>query len=176
LFRSEWWERRIKTILSESGLYKFEMIDVGKTIRGVSHLINENFRGEAILTVGLALREILHDSCGVIAIGPFGCMPSRVAESILKKEMNIEGKERMCDPEVTSSISGNFRIFPSFIETDGSAFPQLIEATLRLYPAGLVFTTVYWKQKTMDDSSTGRRLSLRWYDIVTGNGKALSGV
>lgn len=174
----EWWERRIKTILSESGLYKFEMIDVGKTIRGVSHLINENFRGEAILTVGLALREILHDSCGVIAIGPFGCMPSRVAESILKKEMNIEGKERMCEPGSNIEHFRELQDLPFFsLETDGSAFPQLIEANLEAFilQARRVHNRIL-ETKDHGDSSTGRRLSLRWYDIVTGNGKALSGV
>ncbi|HEX2957013.1 MAG TPA: acyl-CoA dehydratase activase-related protein, partial [Chitinispirillaceae bacterium] len=68
----EWWEYHIKSVLAKSGLYKFEMIDVAKTIKGASHLLDENFRGEAILTVGLGLREILNDSCGVISIGSIG--------------------------------------------------------------------------------------------------------
>ena len=41
----EWWEWRIKSILAESGLYKFEMIEVEKTIGTVRHLVSEHFRG-----------------------------------------------------------------------------------------------------------------------------------
>jgi predicted CoA-substrate-specific enzyme activase len=126
----EWWERRIKSILAQSGLFKFEMIDVAKTINGVKHLINVNFRGEAILTVGLGLREILDESCGVISIGPFGCMPSRVAESILKKEMNTQGKSRLFNREgITDCQPLPFLA----IETDGTPFPLLVEANLEAF-------------------------------------------
>ncbi len=126
------WERRIKAILAESGLYHFEMIDVAKTIRGVSHLMNENMRGETILTLGLALREILEPSCGVVSIGPFGCMPSRVAESMLKKELTGRGKAKVSDK--ASSPFGAGENFPFLaIETDGSSFPQIIEANLEAF-------------------------------------------
>ncbi|MBD3422574.1 MAG: activase [Chitinivibrionales bacterium] len=130
----DWWERRIKTILASSGLYRFEMIEVDKTIQGVQHLVNENFRGECVLTVGLSLREILHDSCGVISIGPFGCMPSRVAESILKKEMTVSGKARMPGWNDKVERFKDVETFPFLaIETDGSPFPQLIEANLEAF-------------------------------------------
>jgi predicted nucleotide-binding protein (sugar kinase/HSP70/actin superfamily) len=130
----EWWERKIKQIFAKSGLYKFEMIDVGKTMEGVKHLINENFRGEAILTVGLGLREILDDSCGVISIGPFGCMPSRVAEAILKKEMNPEGKRRMFGAAFSVKTESSMENFPFLaIEADGAPFPLLVEANLEAF-------------------------------------------
>lgn len=133
-YAQEWWERRIKSILAESGLYRFEMIDVKKTIEGVEHLINRNLRGECILTVGLGLREILHDSCGIISIGPFGCMPSRVAESILKKEMTVEGLERRT---VHANLPAPLRALETLpflaVETDGSPFPQLVEANLEAF-------------------------------------------
>jgi predicted nucleotide-binding protein (sugar kinase/HSP70/actin superfamily) len=130
----EWWEWRIKSALSQSGLYSFEMIDVGKTIDSARHLLDVKFRGEAILTVGLALREILHDSCGVIAIGPFGCMPSRVAEAILKKEMNVEGKKRVPGWGKRAEEYADIGDFPFLsIETDGLPFPQLIEANLEAF-------------------------------------------
>jgi predicted CoA-substrate-specific enzyme activase len=130
----EWWERRIKTILSESGCYRFEMIRVEKTMASASHLMNENFRGECILTVGLAMREILNDSCGVVSIGPFGCMPSRVAEAVLKKEMNADGKLRMNTVFRHKRVLDKIREFPFFaLETDGSPFPQLVEANLEAF-------------------------------------------
>ena len=131
----EWWERRIKTLFSRSGLYRFEMIEIAKTIESAQHLMNVNFRGEAILTVGLGLREIVDESCGVISIGPFGCMPSRVAESILKKEMNGAGKRRLQNfiTAADTSIDDN-QPFPFLaIETDGTPFPLLVEANLEAF-------------------------------------------
>jgi predicted nucleotide-binding protein (sugar kinase/HSP70/actin superfamily) len=131
----QWWERRIKSIVAGSGLYRFEMIDVEKTIEGVKHIVNANFRGEAILTIGLSMREILHDSCGVISIGPFGCMPSRVSESVLKKEMNADGKARMFGK--TGGVEKHFAATGAFpflaIETDGTPFPMLVEANLEAF-------------------------------------------
>ncbi len=130
----EWWERRIKTVLSRSGCYKFEMIRVEKTIASATHLMSEHFRGECILTVGLSLREILNDSCGVVSIGPFGCMPSRVAEAVLKKEMNAGGKRRMNPAFGRGELLDEITEFPFLaIETDGSPFPQLVEANLEAF-------------------------------------------
>ncbi len=130
----EWWERRIKSALSESGLYHFEMIDVDKTIKGIDHLLHENFRGECILTVGLGMREILENTCGVLSIGPFGCMPSRMAEAILKKEMNVAGKMRMKGWKHRARAFADIGEFPFLsIETDGNPFPQIIEANLETF-------------------------------------------
>lgn len=171
----EWWEWHIKTILSKSRLYKFEMIDVAKTIKGVAHLLNENFRGEAILTVGLGLREILNDSCGVISIGPFGCMPSRVAEAILKKEMNLEGKRRMQGKQELNLNFSEFDNLPFLaIETDGSPFPQLIEANLESFvlQAKRIHKVILNNRKK-HLNALHKNLSIRLYDLVTGNGKNL---
>jgi predicted nucleotide-binding protein (sugar kinase/HSP70/actin superfamily) len=132
----EWWERRIKSALAKSGCYAFEMIRVEKTMASGSHLLNENFRGECILTVGLGLREILNGSSGVVSIGPFGCMPSRVAEAVLKKEMNASGKLRMNIPFRNRELLREIPEFPFLaIETDGSPFPQLVEANLEAFVA-----------------------------------------
>jgi len=128
------WERKIKTVLAKSGLYRFEMVEVEKTIESAEHLIDIRFKGEAILTTGLALREILHDTCGVISIGPFGCMPSRVSEAILKKEMNVTGKARIPGWEKKAHEYDDIGEFPFLaVETDGSPFPQLIEANLEAF-------------------------------------------
>jgi predicted nucleotide-binding protein (sugar kinase/HSP70/actin superfamily) len=128
------WESRIKSILAKSGLYKFEMTEVDKTIKNARHLINENLQGEGILTVGLALREILHNSCGVISIGPFGCMPSRMAEAILKKEMNIVGKKRMPEWQQKAVEFNDIDTFPFLsLETDGTPYPQIVEANLEAF-------------------------------------------
>jgi hypothetical protein len=69
-----------------------------------------------------------------ISIGPFGCMPSRVAESILKKEMNVTGKSKIKGWEKKAYKYADIGEFPFLaVETDGSPFPQLIEANLEAF-------------------------------------------
>ncbi|MBN2189029.1 MAG: hypothetical protein JW699_06215, partial [Chitinispirillaceae bacterium] len=170
----EWWEWRIKSILTRSGHYDFEMIEVEKTIDGVRHLINPQFRGEAVLTVGLALREILHDSCGVISIGPFGCMPSRVSEAILKKEMNVEGKKRMPGWESRAEEFADIGDFPFLsIETDGLPFPQLVEANLEAFvlQARRVQEKIVAIRNRRRERKKRRGPFVKLYEIVTGKTK-----
>jgi predicted CoA-substrate-specific enzyme activase len=171
----EWWEWRIKSALARSGLYKYEMIEVEKTVDSAKHLVNVNFRGEAILTVGLAMREILHDSCGVISIGPFGCMPSRVAEAVLRKEMNVEGKKRLPGWETRADRFADVGDFPFLsIETDGMPFPQIIEANLEAFV--LQAKRVQEKLAALKALHETHRLFrhlpiVRLYNVVTRNAK-----
>ncbi len=128
------WEKRIKSILAKSDLYTYELLEVDKTIQSATHLIDEHLMGEGILTVGLGLREIVHDSCGVISIGPFGCMPSRMAEAILRKEMNVIGKQRLAGWHEKALKFKDIDTFPYlFLETDGNPFPQMLEANLEAF-------------------------------------------
>ncbi|MDG5816109.1 acyl-CoA dehydratase activase [Chitinispirillales bacterium ANBcel5] len=170
----EWWERKIKTVLAESGLYHFEMIEVEKTIKSALHLMNVNFRGEAILTVGLSLREILNHSCGVISIGPFGCMPSRVAEAILKKEMNVTGKARVPGWEDKALEFSELGEFPFLsIETDGSPFPQLVEANMEAFVLQARRVHSYIQKLSKKEKTTQgfsmKGLSIKIFDLVTEN-------
>ncbi len=124
-------ERKIKEALCKSGFVDFEMIKVDEVISKASHLIKPELTGEAILTVGSSLKEIMTDVCGVISIGPFGCMPARVAESILTNEMNIEGKEKAEQKNIE-----NFEIdeLPFLaIETDGNVYPQIIQSKIEVF-------------------------------------------
>ena len=127
-------EDKFKRILASSGLYEYEQIDVEKTIKHASHLISPYMAGESILTVGLGLREILSTACGVISIGPFGCMPSRVAESILSQEMNIEGLSRLNGYKKNMPSDNCLKDLPFLaIESDGQAYPQIIQAKLETF-------------------------------------------
>jgi hypothetical protein len=57
-------------------------------------------------------------------------MPSRVAEAILVKEMNIEGKKLASNKE----ININSKNLPFLaIETDGNLFPQIIQSKLEIF-------------------------------------------
>jgi predicted nucleotide-binding protein (sugar kinase/HSP70/actin superfamily) len=126
-------ERKVKKILSKSGLYHSPMIDIEQTIDYGKELISDKLIGETILTVGLSLREILDESCGIITIGPFNCIPSRLAEGILNKEMTLENKyhygkiSRNGYPESVS-------ILPYLhIETDGNVFPQITQSKIEIF-------------------------------------------
>lgn len=126
-------EKKIKKILSKSGLVNSHMTDIEDTISYANNLISEELTGESILTTGLALREILDDACGVISFGPFNCMPSRLSEAILNKEMTLEGKHR------NSKFSQNgypqeLNTLPFlYVETDGNAFPQITQSRIEIF-------------------------------------------
>ena len=128
-------EKIIKKIFAGTGLYAYKLEDIQSVIDPVRHLINPQLTGEAVLTVGSSLTEILKHYCGVIAIGPFGCMPNRVAEAVLSMEMNREGK-------VATGIKGaeqmeQFKEIEELpflaIESDGNPFPQIITAKMEAF-------------------------------------------
>lgn len=129
-----YFDKKIRKRMAPSGLFFYEQgIDVEPVIAAGKKFISPNLTGEAILTVGSALHEILHPSCGIISIGPFGCMPTRMAESILNEKLTSSEKRRLNGNGHGhwSNILAKERKFPFLaIETDGNAFPQIIEARL----------------------------------------------
>jgi predicted nucleotide-binding protein (sugar kinase/HSP70/actin superfamily) len=129
------YEKRLKSILSRSGLVHAKPLDLNSIIANAAPYISPMMTGEAILTIGSALAEVASHSCGVIAIGPFGCMPNRVAEAILNETMNREAKLAL-DPknkQLRSALK-NVEDLPFLaIESDGSPFPQLINAKLETF-------------------------------------------
>jgi predicted CoA-substrate-specific enzyme activase len=129
------YEKRIKSILSASGLVQARPLDMDTIIKNASPYISRNLPGEAVLTVGASLTEVVSHSCGVIAIGPFGCMPNRLSESILNETMNSKDKIAT-EPknETLRSVLADIDDLPFLaIESDGSPFPQLINAKLESF-------------------------------------------
>lgn len=115
--RSAWmqqYEKTFKKIMARSNLLPYHLEDVDHIIRGIEHLISPHLTGEAVLTVGATINDILRRYCGVIAIGPFGCMPNRLSEAILTAELG---------PELPFLA----------IESDGNLFPQVITAKLEVF-------------------------------------------
>jgi predicted nucleotide-binding protein (sugar kinase/HSP70/actin superfamily) len=128
-------KRRLKSILARTKLIHPEPLDVQSIIDNATPYISPNMTGEAILTVGSSLTEVASHACGVIAIGPFGCMPNRVSEAILTETMNQKDK-LATDPknEQLQAILTNIEDLPFLaIESDGSPFPQLINAKLETF-------------------------------------------
>ncbi|MEJ2284927.1 MAG: acyl-CoA dehydratase activase-related protein, partial [Desulfobacterales bacterium] len=129
------YEKRIKSILSTSGLVHATPLDMNTIIKNASPYISRDLPGEAVLTVGGSLTEVVSHSCGVIAIGPFGCMPNRLSESILNETMNSKDKIAT-EPhnEALRSVLTDIDQLPFLaIESDGSPFPQLINAQLETF-------------------------------------------
>ncbi len=126
-------EKKIKNILEHSGFCDDELVHLDQITQKAEHLINPELAGETILTVGSGLREILNHVSGVISIGPFGCMPSRVAESILNSELNIEGKAT-AEKIKRENYNAKVENLPFLaIETDGNVFPQIIQSKIEIF-------------------------------------------
>jgi predicted CoA-substrate-specific enzyme activase len=132
-------ERKIKRILDRSGYYEFRKTDVKSLIDHSKHILPIDYKGEPGLTLGVALHETIEHYSGVINLGPFGCMPTRVAEAITMPEMKIENKihaEKMHKHNYTlpeEIFNGKMNIPFLTIETDGNVFPQVIEARLETF-------------------------------------------
>ena len=127
--------KKIREKLAPSGLfYTGHNGDVEPAIDAGKKFVSPNLTGETILTVGSAIHEILEPSCGVISIGPFGCMPCRVAESILNEKFNSVEKRAQINGNGSAHLEPLLegdRKFPFLaIETDGNPFPQIIESRL----------------------------------------------
>ncbi|MCM8813158.1 MAG: acyl-CoA dehydratase activase [Candidatus Omnitrophica bacterium] len=125
-------EKNIKKILSRSGLYDGEIIDIKKLIEyGIDH-VPLALTGEPIIIIGAALREVLHSVCGVISIGPFSCLPTRVTESILSKEMTLESKRKTSRHDLTHF--GHLSELPFLsVEVDGNAFTPVMDARVEAF-------------------------------------------
>ncbi len=124
-------ERRIKRALATSGWYTPRFVDIEHVLHMSSQFINPQLSGEAVLTTGGPLAEVGREFCGAIAIGPFGCMPNRLSESILNQKMKsrfvLDGG---LDP-VTARVFENQPELPFLaIESDGNPFPPLIRSRL----------------------------------------------
>ncbi|MFZ3115745.1 MAG: acyl-CoA dehydratase activase [Syntrophales bacterium] len=129
------YERAYKKIMARSGLTTRRSKGVRGFIKDAADLINPQLTGEAILTVGGAISEIPGHYSGVIALGPFGCMPNRLAEAILSREMGWGWQQqahrrRGLPPRIVAEISE----LPFLaIESDGNSFPQFIAAKLEVF-------------------------------------------
>ncbi|HJV36705.1 acyl-CoA dehydratase activase-related protein, partial [Geomonas sp.] len=114
--------RTVDQQLSRSGYFQGEGHHVAELVRASSSLLNPQLATEATLTIGATLLELGHGVHGVISIGPFGCMPSRIAEAVLSgRRAGLEKGGAGTDLPFLA------------IEADGNAFPQLVEARLESF-------------------------------------------
>jgi len=129
------YEKRIKNLMNRSGLIHAEPIDISAVVDLAAPYISHDLAGEAILTIGSSLAEVATVACGVIAIGPFGCMPNRLSESILNEVMTRSGKLAASpgDDDLKTILADLDDLPFLAIESDGSPFPQLTNAKLETF-------------------------------------------
>lgn len=126
-------EKVIKRILSKSNLFEYHVININKIINNAKELLSPYLSGEAILTIGTAITEIIDHVDGIILIGPFGCMPSRISEAVLSQQLSRHKHKTSMHKMVKDVLE----VYPNLpflsIETDGNAFPQLIDVKLEAF-------------------------------------------
>ncbi|MBW1827412.1 MAG: activase, partial [Deltaproteobacteria bacterium] len=119
------YQKRIQSKLAGTGLVNGKPLNIQSIINNASPHISPNLAGEAILTVGSSLTEIVSHTC----------MPNRLAEAILNEAMTRDGK-LATDPSnhrLRSTLAHVDDLPFLAIEGDGSPFPQIINANLEAF-------------------------------------------
>ena len=131
-------EVAIQKCLALSGLFEPHRPDIHAYVAGSSGLIDPSFVTEATLTIASTLTELGDETHGVISIGPFGCMPNRIAEAILGGRLAEEKPAFSRHNSEFWAAAGAHLPLPFLaIETDGNAFPQVVEARLESFVLGV---------------------------------------
>jgi len=130
------YEKRIKTLLAKSDwVHPTPPLNINAMIKTAAPYVKKQLSGETVLTVGSILQEVASHTCGAIAIGPFGCMPNRVSEAILNDTMNTTSK-LAANPR-SARLRATLKDIDDLpflaIESDGSPFPQIINAKLEAF-------------------------------------------
>ena len=86
-----------------------------------------------ILVLGAFFKDIVRHVHGVISIGPFACLPSRIIESILTKESAAAGNRRLESLENAEELMAFDKLPFLSIESDGNPFPQIITSKMEAF-------------------------------------------
>ena len=120
--RSEEYYRRI---FYRSGLLLTPHGDASSTFADASEHISPKIYGEAIPTVGDGVRAEVEGYDGIFIIGPFNCLPFRIAEAILKPLSIQRGM-----PILTYESDG-YAVSPSFLRQVEVHTQQVLDHSVR---------------------------------------------
>ena len=126
-------EKKIKRILARSGLCRSQVTDIARILDVGEHFLKYISGGEPIIVVGRFFKDILEDFHGMISIGPFACLPTRVVESILTPESRTSGNRRIEQLANAENLASVPKLPFLSIESDGNPFPQVIEAQIEAF-------------------------------------------
>jgi predicted nucleotide-binding protein (sugar kinase/HSP70/actin superfamily) len=126
-------ERKIKGILAASGLVDCEMADIDSTTRFAGPVVPKDFDGEQVLVAGMTFRDAFSKYCGIVNVGPFGCIQTRLADAVTVPSADMKGKCEIYDSlgieySPPAGFTGDERIPFLTVESDGNPYPQLLEA------------------------------------------------
>ena len=130
-----YYEHKIIQILSSSGLISDHVDNIHDFLEAANPHFSKMLTGEAILTIGSSLSEVFDHYAGVAVLGPFGCMPSRIATGILQHTMTAKTKLKL-QPENLKvvELAKQFERCPVvFIETDGGPLPFITQSKLEVF-------------------------------------------
>ena len=103
-------EEYYRRIFHKSGLLLTPHGDISTTFTDASEHISPKIYGEVVPTVGDGVRAEVEGYDGIIIIGPFNCLPFRIAEAILKPLSIQRGM-----PILTYESDG-YAVSPSFLQ------------------------------------------------------------
>lgn len=128
-------ERRAKRIIGRSGVYEPHFIDIDSIVRDGSRFVDTVITGEILLVIGSFFREIANHVHGVIHIGPFACLPTRIIESIVIAESHRhqDGNERIRGVSNFQELKRHQVLPHVSIEMDGNPLPQVVEARIEAF-------------------------------------------
>jgi predicted CoA-substrate-specific enzyme activase len=126
-------EKKIKSVFSLTGLYEYEEINIRKIVGIGNRYMSTAFTGEMILVLGVFFMEMARHIHGLISIGPFACLPTRVIEAILSHESIINGNKKIDELENAHYLK-QFDNLPFLsVESDGNPFPQIINSKIEAF-------------------------------------------
>jgi predicted nucleotide-binding protein (sugar kinase/HSP70/actin superfamily) len=131
-------ENRVQKILAHTGYILPHKTNIVELIKHSLHVLPLESTGEPALTLGTALSQGYEHYCGIINIGPFGCLQTRIGEAISVPNMKLGHKKDVRDKlgmcyEIPGELSENTEIPFLTIECDGMGFPQIIESRLETF-------------------------------------------
>ena len=136
LFLQHGYEKKIKKAMARSGFYEIEMLDIPGLVKYGTEYFDVRFTGESLILVGTFWKDILHAAHGVVSIGPFACMPTRIIESVLSSDTTADTK-RALDRKLKMGhvkVPENVKHLPFLsIESDGNPFPQIVDTRVEAF-------------------------------------------
>ncbi|MBD3163768.1 hypothetical protein GF323_01065 [Candidatus Woesearchaeota archaeon] len=126
-------EQKVKKTMAHSGLYEHETIDMETIMDTGRKFMDQALTGEAIIVVGSFFHELTKHIHGMISIGPFACLPTRITEAILSKESCIAGNERLKALHNIDQLQKHHTLPFLSVEADGNPFPQIVEARIEAF-------------------------------------------
>jgi len=127
-------EGTIQSIFANCGFYRIVNNDVPHLVDAAKDLLSPRLTGETILTVGAAMAELVESVEGVLNLGPFGCMPSRISEALVTQKLSQHKPLVAREKELVDKVMASHPALPFLtVETDGNTFPQIIESRLEAF-------------------------------------------